>query len=96
MKRALVVGPIAEREIVTAARWYEARQLGLGRAFIEEVLRALDAIEEAPESFPTLREPYRRKLLDRFPYAVIYKVTTRRAYVRAVAHGRRRPGYWHK
>ena len=96
MKRSLVVGPIAEREIVTSARWYEARELGLGRAFVDEVLRAFDAVEAGPETFPFLREPYRRKLLDRFPYAVIYKVTARRVYVRAVAHGRRRPGYWDK
>ena len=40
MKRPLVVGPVAEREIVTSARWYEARELGLGRAFVDEVLRA--------------------------------------------------------
>jgi plasmid stabilization system protein ParE len=94
VKRPLVVGPIAEREVEEAARWYEARELGLGRAFVHEVLRAFDAIEAEPESLPFLRAPYRRKLLDRFPYAVIYKATTRRVYVRAVAHGRRRPGYW--
>jgi len=34
--------------------------------------------------------------LDRFPDAVIYKMTAQRVYVRAVAHGRRRPGYWDK
>lgn len=60
------------------------------------MLRAFDAIEAEPEGFPFLRDPYRRTLLERFPYAVIYKVTTPRVYVRAVAHGRRRPGYWDK
>lgn len=94
MKRPLVIGPIAEREIQTAARWYEAREFGLGQAFIAEVLEVFDAIELAPETFPFLRAPYRRKLLERFPYAVIYKVTPGRVYVRAVAHGKRRPGYW--
>jgi plasmid stabilization system protein ParE len=94
VRRPLVLGPIAEREIETAARWYEARELGLGPAFVAEVLHALDAIEAEPDIFPFLRRPYRRKLLDRFPYAVIYKVTAQRVYVRAVAHGRRRPGYW--
>jgi len=81
---------------VSAARWYEEREIGLGQAFIDEVLRAFDEIEAAPQSFPKLRGTYHRKLLDRFPYAVIYKVTSRRTYVRAVAHGRRRPGYWDK
>jgi hypothetical protein len=35
----LVLGPIAEREVEVAARWYEAREVGLGRAFIDELLR---------------------------------------------------------
>lgn len=54
MKRILVVGPIAEREIEATARWYEAREPGLGEGFIVELLRALDDIEERPESFPVL------------------------------------------
>ena len=94
MKRPLVVGPIAEREIEEAARWYEERCVGLGKAFIEEVLHVLSAIESAPELAPFLREPYRRRLLHRFSYAVIYKATPHRVYVRALAHGKRRPGYW--
>lgn len=39
MKRALVVGPIAEREIEAAARWYEEREATLGSAFIDEVVQ---------------------------------------------------------
>jgi plasmid stabilization system protein ParE len=96
VKRPLIVGRFAEREVEAAARWYEGRELGLGRAFVDEVLRAFDAIEDEPERFPLLRDPYRRKLLDRFPYAVIYKVTASRVFVPAVAHGKRRPGYWDK
>lgn len=96
MTGRLVVGPIAEREVVAAARWYEARELGLGSAFVNDVLRTLDVIEREPENVPFLRAPYRCKRLERFPYAVIYKVTAQRVYVRAVAHGRRRPGYWDK
>ena len=94
MTRTLVVGPKAENEIEEAARWYEERETGLGQAFVDEVLRALEVVGEAPDTFPFLRDPYRRFLLDRFPYAIIYKVTARRVYVRAVAHGKRRPGYW--
>lgn len=94
MTRPVVVGPIAEREVVAAARWYESRELGLGAAFVDEVLRTFDLIEQEPENVPFLRAPYRCKRLDRFPYAVIFKVTAQRVYVRAVAHGRRRPGYW--
>jgi plasmid stabilization system protein ParE len=94
VSRPLVVGPLAEREVEAAARWYDEQAPGLGRDFIHEVLAAFDAIESAPELCPVLSEPYRRKLLERFPYAVIYKLTVKRVYVRAVAHCKRRPGYW--
>jgi plasmid stabilization system protein ParE len=90
----LVIAPAAEREVKAAARWYEEQATGLGQAFVNSVIFAFDAIENSPETFPLLREPYRRKLLDRFPYAVIYKPTASRIYVRAVAHCKRRPGYW--
>jgi hypothetical protein len=82
--------------VVEAARWYEGREQGLGSSFVNEVLRAFDSIEREPETLPFLRAPYRCKRMDRFPYAVIYKVTAQRVYVRAVAHGKRRPGYWDK
>lgn len=96
MSRVLVVGPAAEREVEAAARWYEEQAAGLGRAFVDEVIAAFEAIENAPERYALLREPYRRTLLVRFPYAIIYKVTATRVYVRAVAHGKRRPGYWER
>ncbi len=54
---------------MVAARWYEARELSLGSAFVNEVLRTLDSIELEPENVPFLRAPYRCKRLDRFPYA---------------------------
>ena len=36
----------------------------------------------------------RKFLLRRFPYGVVYRITKSAIQVIAVAHGRRRPGYW--
>jgi hypothetical protein len=78
--------------------WYEAQRSGLGLDFVEEVERALDVIGENPAAWS--RWPgapadmdIRRFLLPRFPFALAYLVVEGRATV-AVAHGRRRPGYW--
>jgi hypothetical protein len=38
--------------------------------------------------------PYRRRLLTRFPYVVFYEVVDDAVEVIAVAHAKRRPGYW--
>ncbi len=36
----------------------------------------------------------RRSLLKKFPYAVVFIVMAEEIRILAVAHGRRRPGYW--
>lgn len=36
----------------------------------------------------------RRNLLRRFPFSVAYRVELQRMLIVAVAHARRRPGYW--
>jgi toxin ParE1/3/4 len=40
------------------------------------------------------REGNRRRVLHRFPYSVIYEAQGSTVTVLAVAHHRRRPGYW--
>jgi plasmid stabilization system protein ParE len=93
------IHPSASEETTEAAVWYEARQSGLGGDFVAEVDRGLAAIAESPERFP----PWpgvapslgvRRLLLARFPYALAYRVGHDQVTVLAVAHLRRRPGYW--
>jgi plasmid stabilization system protein ParE len=91
--------PEASIEIEDAARWYEQRRRGLGLAL-------LAAIDEAVAS--TLRWPHtgtlvpevppelevRKAAVRRFPYHLAYVVTDEEIHVLAVAHDRRRPGYW--
>ena len=86
----------AERELIAAAAWYERQQEGLGREFLEELGRAFERIKESPLTYPPWQEdaPYRKFLLQRFPYAVFYVENDSQVSVVAVAHGRRKPGYW--
>ncbi|MFL5354165.1 type II toxin-antitoxin system RelE/ParE family toxin [Archangium sp.] len=93
--------PEANTELAAAFEWYERQQLGLGAAFSSAVFRALDAIEESPETWPEWpgvhhTPPIRRLLLPDFPFAVPYMVLEDRVVVLAVTHVRRRPGYWLK
>ncbi len=36
----------------------------------------------------------RRFLLRRFPYVIIYEIVSDEIHILAVAHTKRRPGYW--
>jgi len=47
-----------------------------------------------PKVGAIFRGTRRRYLLRRFPYSIIYQVSTDELRVIAVAHQRRRPGYW--
>ena len=96
MSLRLIVDPEAETEIVEAAGWYEDRLTGLGLEVLAAVDRAFSEIAEAPERFSVWKKDhsYRRRLVRRFPYVVFYEVDADRVIIWAVAHARRRPGYW--
>ena len=96
MSRPLFVLPEAEDEVLEAMRWYEQRRAGLGVEFVGGVEHALVRIAEAPERFGSwpADHRYRRALLDRFPYLVVFELRPEGIEVVAVAHAKRRAGYW--
>jgi len=85
---------LAEFELNEAAQYYELEDPGLGAAFLVEIDRCLQAIEAAPEAGAILRGTVRRRLLRRFPYALLYKIKPHGIRILAVMNLRRRPNYW--
>lgn len=51
MTRALIIEPGAEADIEDGYGWYEERQSGLGRRFIEELEITYQRLVENPESY---------------------------------------------
>jgi toxin ParE1/3/4 len=79
--------------------WHEGKRQGLGGEFLEEIEAILPLIGNHPRSFPRLQDvaanlEIRRALLARFPYALVFLVQEAEVRVLAVAHAKRRPGYW--
>jgi plasmid stabilization system protein ParE len=95
MKRAVVFRPEADEEAADVHRWYEARRLGLGDEFGAEVDAAIARIIEHPRAHPLVRGHTRRAVLDRFPYAIYFRVTLETIVVLAV-HGRQDPARWQR
>ncbi len=85
---------LAERELNDAAQYYELENPGLGCSFLEEVERSLRSIAEHPEAGSILGGSVRRRLLRRFPYALLYKIRPEGIRVLAVMNLKRRPSYW--
>ena len=88
------VHPEAIAEARAARRWYESRSAEAAEAFVAELDVALEKVSEVPRSWPLYLAGTRRYLLRRFPFFVVFRETDDRVQIVAVAHARRRPGYW--
>jgi toxin ParE1/3/4 len=98
----LELHPKADGEVDATVDWYEGQRVGLGAEFFDELEDALRQIATSPHLWPVWpgARPQalgvRRFLMSRFPYALPYLVLGDTLVVLAVAHVRRRPGYWLK
>ncbi|MBI5666294.1 MAG: type II toxin-antitoxin system RelE/ParE family toxin [Nitrospirae bacterium] len=92
--KSLIFLPEAKEEMNEAARYYEAQASGLGVDYLSEVERAVTSISESPELWPKLVGELRRRLVRRFPFGILYYIESKEIIIVAVAHLRRRPGYW--
>ena len=91
--------PDARAEFLEAVRWYARRNVHVALRFDQQVARAEATIRETPQQWPLVsgvqRElDVRRRLVDGFPFAVVYLELNAEILILAVAHGKRRPGYW--
>jgi len=88
------VHPEAIAEARAAREWYESRSAEAAAAFMVELDVAFEKIEEAPHAWPRYVAATRRYLLRRFPFFVVFREAGDGVQIVAVAHARRRPGYW--
>jgi plasmid stabilization system protein ParE len=85
---------LAEEEMIEAALFYQQRATGLGVDFLDDVQRTINAVRSHPGLGVRIGEQLRRALLQKFPYSLIYAKEPEEIVIVAVAHQRRRPGYW--
>ncbi len=86
--------PEAKAELRETAAFYQRRRRGLGEEFLAEVETVIGKIRLNPLRCAMISSPYRCCLVRRFPFGIIYAVEDGRIFVAAVAHTKRRPGYW--
>lgn len=94
--------PEAIEDLQSGHDWYDEREPGLGRRLAAEVFAVLDQAVRHPSlpkkyEHPGLPdEPEVRKVqLQRFDeYGLVYTVIDDTLWIVAVAHARRKPGYW--
>lgn len=85
----------AEAELNEAVSFYEALMPGLGKSLTNEVRKTVRLIQNHPAAGHNVGTKLKKSLVHRFPYSLIYSHDAQTVLILAVAHHRRRPGYWH-
>ncbi len=91
---SLRIHPAALEEAEAAVDWYARRSRRAAGMFLDELDRAMDLIGQHPEQYPRHDFGTRRIVLRRFPFVIIFRKAVAGVEIIAIAHGRRRPGYW--
>ncbi len=92
--KKVVRHPLADAETEEAFEHYLLDSEDAARRFLAEVRQTTERIRRDPDLYPFTLANARGALLRDFPFSVIYRATLREIQIIAVAHAKRRPGYW--
>ncbi len=96
-KPVLEFDDAAEAEFYDIVEYYKQFDRSLSNDFVQEFERTIQRLVK----FPGAGHPYlhqtKRVFLNRFPYAIVYKIYRDESIiVFAIMHMKRKPGYWKK
>lgn len=94
MTRRLVFAPEAAADLRAGHRWYESQQRGLGKAFTLAVQHATTTVHRSPDRFRVAFGPFRRALVRRFPFEVLYTFDDEFVVIHLVFHTSQDPSKW--
>jgi toxin ParE1/3/4 len=86
--------PEARVDLTEAALYYKSKEAALGWRFRNEVARVIERIIADPLLWRERSAGFRRANCPVFPYYVAYVVRLDKIVIVAIAHGRRKPGFW--
>jgi plasmid stabilization system protein ParE len=86
--------PPADREFSEATAYFGDQSSRAAEEFVSEMIAAMNLLAQFPRIGTPIFEDVRRLLLRRFPYQLVYRVLGDEIRIYAVAHLKRRPGYW--
>jgi plasmid stabilization system protein ParE len=86
--------PAAVRELTDAVDYYNEQREELGDEFAAEVERSIELIRRDPTLPAPRPDGFRGRRCRRFPDTIFYPDLDEDVWIGAVAHQRRKPGYW--
>lgn len=76
--------------------WYERRRTGLGEEFFGCIEAAVETLVRKPLMYPKVHKYFRRVLVRRFPFSIIFEVVDTQVLVLAVFHSAKDPQKWRR
>ena len=84
----------ARLEFLDEVAYYEAIEAGLGKRFRQSVEAAVALAVSLPLAGSPYKHGTRRVFARKFPFSIVYMVGENEIVIFAVAHFKRKPGYW--
>lgn len=86
----------AAAEVEEDRAWYLERSESAEAGFLRELDHAIQQVVNAPLQWPQYLAGTRRYVFPTYPYSLVYFVGDDVINVVAVAHDKKRPGYWRR
>jgi plasmid stabilization system protein ParE len=86
--------PGARRDFDESFDWYLARSVHTAVRFSAAIDATLEMMVARPERYALLDSVHRQCTVKRFPFRIVYRILSDRLFIVAIAHGKRKPGYW--
>ena len=86
--------PEADTELAEAREWYAHQRQDLDLEFMQSIDDALFRIVNSPALYPIVHGTLRRAVVRRFPFAILYDISSDEIEIIAVFHSRRDPERW--
>lgn len=96
MSRPVYFHPAAVEEAEGALVWYAERSSRAAGRFLKLLAHTIEEVSRSPQRFQPFQSGTRRVLLQHFPFQVVFRERGDQVEIIAIAHGKRRPGYWRK
>ena len=91
MKRAILLGNVAEDDIEQAAHWYSVRSEGLEQRYRSAILTTLNYLAKHPNGSTRIRGRIRQFPVKGFPFVILFAVYPKVIVVGRVFHTRQDP-----
>ena len=90
-KYNLIIKEGAKNEILEAFDWYESKQIGLGKRFVNIIDEHFNKISLNPKKYPIEFDKMRKAVIKKFPFIIVFEIEKNDIIMYAVFHTKQNP-----